>query len=325
MKILAILHGFPPMKNAGAEYYCLNWFKWLVERGHFVTVRIGESGMSPYEIEGIKVDRDMSPLTKKDILTADVIITHLNRQGYAMNMAEYFHKPCVIIQHNHNVFHSMWAKHKPNAYERWLYCVYNSQHVADKCKYPNPSIILNPPVYADRVKVIRKGTYITLVNCWDKKGGDIFQIIASRMPDKKFLGVKGGYAERHQLTGDYPNITYMDNTPDVKSIYGKTRILLMPSISESWGMVAIEAYASGIPVIAAPTPGLKESLGDAGIFVERGNIDGWVEAIKSLDDADAYKEASKKALSRFKVLEANIEPQMIAAEKFLQDVINRSL
>jgi len=240
-------------------------------------------------------------------------------------MSEFMHKPCVVIQHNHNVFYTMAAKHKPNAHERWLYCIYNSQHVADKCKYPNPSIIMHPPVYADRVKVPKHGTHVTLINCWDKKGGDVFQSIASRMPEQKFLGVKGGYAERHQLMGTFPNITYMDNTPDMKSVYSKTRILLMPSTSESYGMAAVEAMASGIPVIASPTPGLKESLQDAGIFVERDDISGWVEAIKALDDKDAYKTASQNATSRFKAIEAGRDKEMAAAEKFLLAAINRVL
>ena len=173
MKILALIHGFPPGLNAGGEYYMYNWFKWLVERGHFVTVLIADSTLIPYEIDGIRVDRDVYSVTKKELLTADVVISHLNRQGFACNVAEYNHKPLVIVQHNHNVFYTMQAKHKPNVHERWLYCVYNSQHVADKCKYPNPSIIMHPPVYADRVKVNKKGTHITLINCWDKKGGDV--------------------------------------------------------------------------------------------------------------------------------------------------------
>jgi glycosyltransferase involved in cell wall biosynthesis len=325
MKILALLHGFPPQKNAGAEYYALNLFKYLVSKGHFVTVRIADNTFKPYEIEGIKVDCDSSSLTRKDLLTTDVIITHLNRQGYACNLAEWSHKPCVVIQHNNNVFYTMHAKHKPNAHERWLFAIYNTQVVKDKCKYPNPSIILHPPVYADRVKVTKRGTNITLINCWDKKGGDVFQSIASRMPEQNFLGVKGGYAERHQLAGNFPNIVYLENTSDIKSVYARTRILLMPSVSESYGMAAVEAMASGIPVIASPTPGMKESLKDAAIFVDRDNIDGWVEAIRSLDDKDTYKKWSQAVTARFKEIEKSRDIELAEAEKFLQAIINRAV
>ena len=75
-------------------------------------------------------------------------------------------------------------------------------------------------------------------------------------------------------------------------------VLLMPSIAETWGRTGIEAMCFGIPVIAHPTPGLRESLGDAGIFVDRNDLAGWVGAIRSLDDPDEYARRSAAALAR---------------------------
>ena len=47
-----------------------NWLKWLTEQGHFVVVRVPISNMTPYEIDGIKVERDVYPETKKELLTS---------------------------------------------------------------------------------------------------------------------------------------------------------------------------------------------------------------------------------------------------------------
>ena len=70
----------------------------------------------------------------------------------------------------------------------------------------------------------------------------------------------------------------------------------MPSDYESWGMVGVEAMHSGIPVIAHPTPGLRESLADAGTFIDRGDVDAWEAAIRRLyDDEDAFTRARKRA------------------------------
>lgn len=325
MKILALIHGYPPGLNAGGEYYMKNWFDWLVKRGHHVTVRIAQSNLTPYELDGVKVDRDVYPLVKQDMKTTDLVISHLNAQGGAINKCEWYKKPLVIVQHNHNVDGAFFAKHKPNIAERFLYCIYNTQHVKDKCKYPVPSIIMHPPIFPERVKVSRKGNKISLINLWDQKGGDTLAMIASRLKDKEFLGIRGGYAKAKQVEMSYKNITYVDNTPDIKSLYAQSRIMLMPSKNESYGMVAIEAAISGIPTIASPTPGLKESLQDAGIFVEKDDINGWIEAIKWLDDEDNYKAQSAKVKARWKEIEAAREAEMLASEKFLIDIWEKKI
>jgi glycosyltransferase involved in cell wall biosynthesis len=81
-------------------------------------------------------------------------------------------------------------------------------------------------------------------------------------------------------------------------VWARTRILLVPSAYESWGRVASEALCSGIPVIAHPTTGLIENLGDAGIFVDRRDTDGWIAALRRLQDPTAYETARGLALAR---------------------------
>ena len=51
------------------------------------------------------------------------------------------------------------------------------------------------------------------------------------------------------------------------------RRVLEDAVQAKYGMVAIEAACSGIPTIAAPTPGLLESLSWAGTFVPREDLD----------------------------------------------------
>lgn len=325
MKILAMIHGYPPTKNAGAEWYVHSLFKWLVSRGHYVTVRMAVSDLDPYELDGVKVDVDSFKKTKEDMPTVDIIISHLNRAGYALNVAEFHRKPYVFIHHNPNGFIPVKAKNQPEMNDRWAYQIYNAEHIRDAVKYPNPSIVLHPPIEANRVKVPKTGNKITLINLWPNKGGELFAQLARLMPEREFLGVKGGYADREQVTPDLPNMEIMDNTPDIKEAFAKTRILLMPSIRESYGMAGVEAMASGIPVIAHPTPGLKESLGEAGIFCNRDKPQEWIEALLRLDNKDAYKEASAKAKKRFKDLQTQQEQELLAVEEFLEKAIKKQL
>jgi glycosyltransferase involved in cell wall biosynthesis len=93
-------------------------------------------------------------------------------------------------------------------------------------------------------------------------------------------------------------------------VYAKSRVVLMPSEYESFGMVAAEAIVSGIPVIATPTAGLKENLGDAGIYARRGTgeVDKWYDALsKLLSDKAYYDEMSRKATAQSKVIDSDKE------------------
>jgi glycosyltransferase involved in cell wall biosynthesis len=83
----------------------------------------------------------------------------------------------------------------------------------------------------------------------------------------------------------------------------------------------VEAACSGIPVIAAPMPGPKESLGDAGIFADPYNVSEWQEAIKRLDDENIYSEYSKAVQKRAEELDKEFDSQMDVLEKRLLEII----
>ena len=51
-------------------------------------------------------------------------------------------------------------------------------------------------------------------------------------------------------------------------------------------------------MIAHPTPGLWEALGDAGIYVHRDDIDAWQAALRTLVSPDAWQAAWLKATQR---------------------------
>ena len=54
-------------------------------------------------------------------------------------------------------------------------------------------------------------------------------------------------------------------------IFAAADLFCMPSISESFGLVYLEAWHKKKPVIAANIPAVKELIGDGGMLVEYGN------------------------------------------------------
>jgi len=317
MRILNLIHAYPPGHNAGAEWMVHEINKFLADQGHHVDVLLPISGIKDYEFEGVRIHPDFYPENREYIKSADIVISHLDRAGKAFNLCELYKRPFVFVVHNTNAFTII--KYKPQVKS---YIVYNSEFTRGM-NYPCPGVVVHPPVDGKRYKVSKRGSKLTLVNLFHRKGTLTFQQVARLMPDRDFLGVEGGYGKQEKEA--IKNVEYWDNTPDMKKVYAQTRILLMPSLYESYGRTAVEALASGIPVIASPTPGLKESLGDAGIFCDPGRPDDWVEAIKSLDEPDAYKAQSKKCAERFAEISRQTPVELKALESFLFDIYERKI
>jgi D-inositol-3-phosphate glycosyltransferase len=121
------------------------------------------------------------------------------------------------------------------------------------------------------------------------KGVDVvveaFAQVVSRRPDAHLLVVGGPSGARgetemqrlrstvsaHGLTG---SVLFLGAVPHglVRNIYLASDVLLVPSRSESFGMVAVEAQACGTPVIAARIGGLVHAIGAGGGGVL---VDGW--------------------------------------------------
>ena len=303
MNILCSVHLYPPQHLCGAEFMLHAINKHMMEKGHTVKVLLHQANHYKITEHYIFDEIDVFPPDEVTILNlfrwADVCITHLDYAKWTIHMAAMHQKPVIHLIHNTHPYEHIIHAEKPQ------YIVYNSEWAAKKLNYQHESIVV-PPACDYRVYNVDKDTekseYITLINLDHNKGGHILRAIAEALPGKKFIGVKGSYSEPHaigQQTEQPANVEVWEKQVDIRKVYEKTRILLMPSKYESWGRTATEAMASGIPVICTSTPGLLENCGEAGVYIQdRDKIMDWVKAIKKLDDRKSYMEQSKKAKAR---------------------------
>lgn len=305
MKILAHIHAYPPNHNAGAEWMVHHMFKWLQKKGHEIKVMTSDPGAK--EFEGIDIIPEFGPThdIRKWYRWADIVVSHLVKTGKVINNIRIVDKPALFVMHNthRNTMIELIA-------HRSIMC-FNSHYTQDVPFYKDKeSCLVYPPCPIDYYKTNRGGAkYVTLINFGLKKGGATFYKLAMEMPEVEFLAVKGDYY--HQAKRRLDNVTFKENTPRIQKEYALTKVLLMPSEYESFGRTAIEAAASGIPTIAAPTPGLKESLGEAGIFYSLDDVEGWKDEISHLlSDKDYYKERADLSKARAKELEGMFEKQM---------------
>ena len=277
--------------------------RFFQDRGHTIKVLLKQANKHKIESHYVYDNVDVFPPDQYTEISlfqwADAVFTHLDYAAWTQQLAGMFGKPVFHIIHNDYIRDHLVKSDRPQ------FIVYNSNWIKAKLAYPHESFVLHPPTDYRHYKIDMDSwdnEYITLINLDQNKGGEILREIAKQMPNRKFLGVIGSYSEPikiGQVVDQPTNVKIMGKQQDIREAYKLTRILIMPSKYESWGRTATEAMASGIPVIASPTDGLKENCGNAGIFVkDRDDVSEWVKTIEKLDDEKRYRKSSQKAIER---------------------------
>lgn len=296
MRIVALVHFAVPFRNAGSETMLHALLQRLVEAGHDVTVVTTSTPQAPhhYQWEGVHgISRPGAHRAAAVVrnLNPQVIITQHQNTALGIDLARELDAKSVFLMHNDFGLNRELLAKDPDL------VVFNTEWIAAQYREKvRRSLVVHPPVWAAR-HATTPGPCVTLVNCNRDKGAAHLFHLARRMPEVRFLGVIGAHGKQVRVGGT--NVEIVEHTVDMPGqVWSRTRVLIMPSVYESYGMAGVEAMASGIPVIASPTPGLTESLGPAGIFVDRDDMDGWEQAVRRLLAAKTWKTASAKALKR---------------------------
>jgi hypothetical protein len=305
--ILWLAPWYPPDHGGGAEQAAHAFNRYLIDTRN-VRVIVASANLPAGRFEGVEIETIFTPGRLRALVDeADVMCAQLSHEELAAHLAARARKPTIHFVHNTFRAASPYRPDNPAP----QYVAYNSEWVRDALGFPMPSIDARPPVDWRHYQVQSTRECITLVNVRADKGGDVFLACARRMPHRRFLGSMGFLPAPEPPA--LPNVEYRPFARDVRGVYARTGVLLMPSEYESWGRVGIEAMASGIPVIAHPTPGLRESLGPAGIFCDRDRVDEWIAAIEMLDDPENYEAQSRACLDRAKALEPADDLERVGA------------
>jgi len=88
--------------------------------------------------------------------------------------------------------------------------------------------------------------------------------------------------------------------PLLRALYRHAEVVLVPSLAEGFGLIAIEAMACGAPVIASNATALPEATGGAAALLDPRDVGMWAGAIRTLfDDRDRRETLRERATTRF--------------------------
>ncbi|EJL40886.1 glycosyl transferase [Brevibacillus agri] len=134
---------------------------------------------------------------------------------------------------------------------------------------------------------------------------EIFARVKEAMPARLILigegpemgAVRKQIAEQN-LTDD---VCFLGKQEDVAEVLSMADLMLLPSEKESFGLVALEAMACGVPVVATVAGGIPEVVVDGvnGFLRPIGDVEGMSQAaIRLLQDEALYREFSANSIER---------------------------
>ena len=111
--------------------------------------------------------------------------------------------------------------------------------------------------------------------------------LLDQVPDARLLIIGDGELREGlgKAAADLP-IRFCGFLPDARRLLAALDVLLLVSKDvEAFGMVALEAMAAGIPVVAGPSPGPRSVLGPVGFYYERAEAEDVAAALKRVHGA----------------------------------------
>ncbi|MCK4835328.1 MAG: N-acetyl-alpha-D-glucosaminyl L-malate synthase BshA [Candidatus Aminicenantes bacterium] len=94
-------------------------------------------------------------------------------------------------------------------------------------------------------------------------------------------------------------VNFLGAFNDLGPVIVSSRLMLLPSLQESFGLVALESMACGVPVVASRVGGLPEVIEDGinSCLFESGNLDEAIEkSVDLLNDQKGYLKMSQQAV-----------------------------
>ncbi len=136
-----------------------------------------------------------------------------------------------------------------------------------------------------------KSVWLLAGSGWHRKGLDTaLRALAASESRSQFLWVAGrdqtrAWQRLAERLGVADRVRFLGARTDMPRIYAAADGLLLPTRYDAFGLVLLEAAASGLPVITSGSAGAASLLASAGIVIaQAGDVDGFASALDQLEN-----------------------------------------
>jgi hypothetical protein len=293
MTVVALSHGYPPLWNMGGEVSLHRSMTAI--KGKRVVLTNTES---EYYIDGIQVTQINTP----DVLNIKANPVPIANQLQDLNARVVIGQnelslPGVLAANSIGAV-SIVNVHTPPKYGKLIrqavvsadYAVYNTETSAKQWGEPR-ALVLHPPISDLPSNTSTRGDAYTCLSSLRNKGVQVVLSLAEMHPDKRFIIVRSpaepthGIPDLEEQAARLPNVELHPRVDpkDVHKYLKQTRVLLVPSMYETYGMSAIEAAGYGIPTVHVDTPHVREGIGDAAVLVPALDVERTASGIELIE------------------------------------------
>lgn len=286
MTLTAFLLGYPPFWSMGGEISTHRTLRVVPGSTVFTTTD------HEYDFEGVTV-RPGSGMSTKEIIddaesvNADILFAHSTMSAKTVQAARRLKIPSILTVHAPPRFAPDLRRAWPSAKVR----LYNTEAARKEWRDPG-GWLLHPPVGKPLVEeLVGPQDALTLTSSLVNKGAQQVLELAKRWQNRRFIIVRSpahathGAPDFEEEAGALENVEVWDRLhPDeMHLLWAETRVLLVPSFYETYGLSAVEAAWYGIPSVHVDTVHVREGIGTAARLIKSRKVEELESAIMDVE------------------------------------------
>lgn len=281
MTLTAFLHGYPPDWSMGGEISTHRTLNTVP--GATVFAQTATEG---YTFDNVTVLPSSGP-TRKDIIAdaesvgSRILYAHSTLSRNTVQAARRLRIPSILAVHAPPRFAADIRQARHASTVR----LYNTEAARRDWHEPN-GWLLHPPVGIPQEEVGGVRDALTLTSSLLNKGVNQTLELARKWPHRRFIIVRSpahgthGSPDFEETAASLDNVEVWDrlHPSRMSELWAETRVLLVPSRYETYGLSAIEAAWHGIPSVHVNTTHVREGIGTAARLI-------YSQTLEELEDA----------------------------------------